>query len=126
MTAPEDDNLGQRLLQAGEVFLKAKNDGKKVILVRHSNRLYHPLAPLSTVQDSFKDLTFLVRNDPTIATMILNQASRQILELQQKQVSPLLQVQLHRFIQNVVSHLYCGLCPSSQAKFESVLKKFCD
>jgi len=58
--------------------------------------------------------------------MVLNQASRQIVELQHtKNASPLLEIQLHRFIQNMASHLFCGLNPSSHAKFEAVIKKFC-
>lgn len=57
--------------------------------------------------------------------MVLNQASKQIIELQKSQENPLLEIQLHRFIQNIVSHLYCDLNPGSNAKFSALVKTFC-
>ena len=36
-------NFEERLLQASRVFLKAKCDGKKVMLYKHSSSLYHPV-----------------------------------------------------------------------------------
>lgn len=48
------------------------------------------------------------------------------LQTSRNSASPLLEVQLHRFIQNIVSHLFCGLSPSSPSKFEAVVRKFCD
>ena len=42
-----DANFEARLLQAGNVFLRAKNDGKRVQLFMHTDRLYHPLKPVN-------------------------------------------------------------------------------
>lgn len=67
----------------------------------------------------------LVQNDPVLATIVLNQVSKQIIQIQKTQANPLLEVQLHRFIQNMVSHMYCSLNPTSNAKFGALLKSFC-
>ena len=56
--------------------------------------------------------------------MVLNQASRQILHLQETQSNPLLEAQLHRFIQNMVSHLFCGLNPDNERRFSTLLRTF--
>ena len=65
-------NFQQRLMEAGTAFLRAKNDGKRIDLFYHSDRLYHPLKPLNSFQDGFRDLVLLVQNDPFVTTMILN------------------------------------------------------
>ena len=57
--------------------------------------------------------------------MVLNQASKQILHLQEDQANPVLEIQLHRFIQNLVSHLFSGLNSQNMKKFGELLKAFC-
>ena len=39
----------ERIVQASSVFLTAKNEGKKIQVHQHTDRLYHPLKPLTSV-----------------------------------------------------------------------------